>query len=1158
MKVKDLFKKILGNKKDRRFYPDYSDDEFIKIYLKENDKSIPIYTMEDETISLLTRITNLTLSEDKYFLYITYNKIYDLYIDDKKYINNYSYLNLPPLFDGFINIENKGNFNEDKIVKYTFRFKNGQPDDIKVYKRNILLVNGEYSVLPEDIYVFLKDIIAYNTDNQRVGEIGEQFAFLAKVKEYAEKSNILLNSRLREEEKPILIDKIKLNFREEGDLLEIIPFVEEESEEFNERFLQKFDQSEDIKNFYNIRYQGKSRKVIFKNKASAQKIKQNRILRGEKKSKFCKGENELLYDDENFDLSLYGPRVIGMGYLTYRTNPAPTNDKDESWFDFEKVMDLPKIFTNEEIFILQPEHREILQNKLLELEEKSLEIIDVELEKDGAKNKIPMTKEQIVADISRINKSIIGVDKINSINDLEEIKEKIESEPDKKYIEHKGRYINCTEKNFIVKRIDDLKLKNENKKSESKGKESLIIKENLDCLEYEEKAEKHINDKAEIPESLKISLFEHQKEGLCRLQNLYKSSIRTGFLLADDMGLGKTLQILSFLAWLKEKKEGSPVLMVSPSTLIDNWDNDDITNPGEIQKCFTDRLFSTYKIRGTINEEQLEEIGNNDIVLTSYESLRLNHKLLGRIHWKVMICDEIQKAKNATTLVSIALKAQNSDFKIACSATPIENTTLDLWNIMDFAVPGILGSLKDFKKVYVNKINNLKKYDIEERKAINNSLVEKIENNFLRRSKEDELKGLPEKKIKVYMVAANEIERNKTEELNLLKKQGEPALPLIQKMIALGSHQSLITPHTTINIQDLIAQSSKLKALKVIIDEIRGKDEKVLIFSIFKRMQEIIIMALKHWYGIDTSVVNGTINQDKRKGIFDQFRKSQGFNAIVLSPEVAGVGITLTEANHVIHYTRLWNPAKEAQATDRVYRIGQCKDVYVYYPILTYEEDQVMTFDCEQEYIEAFIESSTKGKTPEEKLNKLLIRKKNLLNNFFLAAGESNVNVTDDWDENDNEDEGSISISNVMNVLSADEFESLCSILYKKQGYQTYLTLKSGDKGVDVFLEKEGKYTLIQCKLINSKNIPAGALREVYGAKNVYSNNLGIKIDKLVVIATAQQITKDVQEFATINGIELIMREQLSKLLSEVKVYYSEVTIENENRFSLERIRREL
>lgn len=1168
MGIKDLLKIFINsnNGSQKGFYPDYSQDDKVKIYLKENGKTVIIDDISKEDIFVLISSTNLNISDDKEYLYITYDNLYDLYYDDyNKFSDDYTYFNLPSLYNGFIYIDNDGNFNEHKEVKFTFGFDDGKSYDIKRVKNNIVIVNDEYYLLPKDMYELLKKLIEYNNNAEKNSKIQEQLGFLVPLKQYANKSNLILSQRLQEEEEPIVIDKIKLDFKKDRHSLEIIPVIEGKDEKFNKEFVKKFDESNEIKNFYNVLDNGSSRKVLFKNKNAAEKIKRDRVLTGEKLNQFLRGENELLNDEENFDTSAYGPRVIGLGYLTYRANASMKSEKDESWFDTDLETQNPTLYTNEDSIILNPEHKEVFQKKLVEIEEESLETIEVPIEQDGQTYKVIMKKEEIINEIEKINNAIVDIDKINSITKLNEIRDKINDNPKSKFIEYKGKYI----KNYGIEAVEDRIRYVKNSKNDSrknKREKELLVKENLDTLEYKEDVKQEKRYPIEIPKSLKLDFYPHQKEGFYKLQNLYRTSKINGFLLADDMGLGKTLQLLALLAWIKETEGVGPSLIVAPSTLIDNWDNEDPLSKGEIQKFFCGNTFTTFKIRGTLNGRELEKINNTDIILTSYESLRINHKALAVIHWKVVICDEAQKIKNATTRVSAALKAQNADFKIACSATPIENTTLDLWNIMDYAIPGLLGSRRDFAKSYVNAINNLDKTDSITRKELNNSLIGKIESNFLRRSKEEELEGLPKKIIRVIKVSANPKEREIISSINDKRSSGsENALPLIQRMIALCSHEELIKQNdiksllfSNKEMKLIINNSSKLQALKSILDDIKIKNEKVIIFTIFRKMQQILVGVIKYWYGINSGMINGTIEQGKRKDIFDSFRKSRGFDVIVLSPEVAGVGITLTEANHVVHYTRLWNPAKEAQATDRAYRIGQDKDVYVYYPILTYEENEEKIFSCEQEYIDYFENVSTKGKTPEEKLNRILVRKKNMLNNFFLAAGESKVDVANEWDEEESKESNYVTLYDVINILKPDEFEALCSLIYKKKGYRSFLTVKSGDKGVDVVVEKDNKYSLIQCKLLSNKNITKSALSEVYGATKIYSSYLSIQIENKIVISTAELITNDTKEFSKFNGVEIILKDGLNKLLNENKIYYSEIYLENQDRYSIEKLKNEI
>lgn len=1146
----------LKSSSEKSLVPDYSDPQYIRIFLKENGEQVS-FAM-DENIRALVSLSNAMLSEDSMSLIIPYQDIYIYYFDDEgNPINDYQLLNLPPLFDGIIFIENNGNYAEDDKVTYSFQFRDGKNHHIKRIRENVISVDGRENILPTEMYECLKLVTKYNQDESLARDTTAQFELLSKIKDYAERTNLALNQRLSIESKPIIIDKIKLDFVKTDSGLEIKPILENMSENFNNAFVSAFDHYADIKNFYNIKENGKDVKVIFKNKDSARKLKENRNLTGEKEKDFYRGHNELLEDSDNFDISNYGPRVKGLGYLNYRAIASPSQNNDESWFDFARAYEPPSLYTDELVHPWQPEDQEVLENKLKEMDHSQSAITELEIEHGGESYKVPMNKEQLTYEIEKIRNAIVDPRQIKSIHDLKEIKEKCKNDPNQLYIEHKGRYV----KNFGLEMFEEqIKLLNEQGKNKPKQKDPmLIIKDNLEGLEFSQvvnEQEIHFGNPYETPRSLKINLFEHQIEGVRRLQNLYRVSNVNGFLLADDMGLGKTIQILAFLAWLKEKGELAPSLVVAPTTLINNWDNDDPHQPGEIQKFFLPNTFSTYKIQGVKKNSRIEldKINQCDLVFITYDSLRLNHVWLGKVKWSCIICDEVQYVKNPKTLVSVALKAQNGNFKIACSATPIENTTEDLWNIVDFALPGALGSLNDFKRHYVKPIDTLHHDQLEERKKLNDSLVQKIEKSFLRRSKEDKLPHLPRKKIEVHFIKANELEIERIEDLNRLRQLGEPPLALIQKLIACCSHPRLESADEVnlLPVKNLIEESSKLLYLKEILDEIKAKGEKAIIFTVFRQMQQILFKTIAHWYGIYPHILNGTLSSGKRTSILQDFRSSKGFNIIILSPLAAGVGITLTEANHVIHYTRLWNPAKEAQATDRVYRIGQQKDVHVYYPILTFDENRHLSFDSEDEYIDHFLTQSATGKTPDEKLNRLLVKKKNLLNNFFLAAGNTNIDIIDEWEETLNSNL-SMDVETIEKTLKPYEFKAACSVLLRKMGYETYLLHKNVNSGADILVQKSGVYGLVQCLLKNEAlNWDSN---KIFESKTMYEKQLGIKIQELTVVTTANTIA---EKNHSKNAITYRLHHELAEILNDTPLTYSEIIEEGTHRFTLEALRREL
>lgn len=1158
MTIRDFFKRF-SDKEISSFVPAYLDDEIRISWSNLPEKS----TIElDENMYLLLMQTKVALSDNGRYLYISYDDVYDLYYeDDGNIIDYFKLFNLPELFNGYIKISNLGNYLETDEVKYSFEFNDGMHPAIKRVKFNILTVDGEYKLLPRELYDCLKKVIQYNMDSARNQDTAEQFQLLALIKDYAEKANLALNERLRIENKPIVIDKIKIDFEQTSNGLEIKPWIDNQDKEFNNKFLSAFDRNADIRSFYSIKDNvGNDIKVILKNQEAARKLKRNRVLTGDKERDFFRGINEVLEDD-SFDLSLYGDRVIGYGYLNYRANDSISSDNDESWFDTCNTVEYPSILTNENKIRLYPEDIPNLQNKLVEMEAHQSNTTELEFNRDGGINKLILTKEEIGNEILKLQKAICGPERIKSKKALREIQQIIKQSPNQEYVEYNGHFIRNSGLDYIGTCIDALE--HTKNKGDARNK-ALIIHNSLEDLKYTEPVSDIVfESELKLPRSITVNLFEHQKAGIQRLQGLYNTAKKNGFLLADDMGLGKTIQILTFLAGLKELDQLGPSLVVAPTILLNIWDNPDPLQPGEIQKFLKVNTFDTYRIQGTIQgqlkQNQAQEIiSRSDIVFTTYDSLRLNHVWLGKIKWKVIVCDEIQYAKNPRTLVSNAVKAQNAEFKIACSATPIENSTEDLWNIMDFSRPGILGSLADFRKKFVKPLSRLNNTDIHERSQINEELVKIIGPSFMRRSKEDQLKDLPAKRVIVDSIQMNTCEIRKMMELNQLRSQGEVALPLIQKMVALCSHPRLIQDHNPLSLsaEVLINESSKLKYLQGILSAIQPNAEKVVIFTRFKNMQTILAKAILNWFGIRPLIINGDVSADKRSQFISQFKKSSGFNVIILSPEAAGVGITVTEANHVIHYTRLWNPAKEAQATDRAYRIGQEKEVCVYYPISSYDTSYRKYFDSESEYIDFFLDKSTAEKTPEEKLNRLLVRKKRMLNSFFLAAGDFNVDMVKEWDE-EKANPNQITMKNI-DLLRANEFEVLCSLLYSKMGYRTYLTVQSGDYGVDVVVEKDGNLGLVQSKLLRQECLSREALNDVIGAKSVYSETIGSQVNQLIVMSTADRVTDSVNQVAGLNNVDLLLKPDIESMLIKYPIYYSEIQFENNDRYSLERLRYEL
>jgi SNF2 family DNA or RNA helicase len=1086
-------------------------------------------------------------------LFIPYEMLYDLYYDENGIeISSYEKFGLPPIFKGFLKMENKNNFIQDKEVIYQYDLE-GLDGRYIIQKGNIVksFITGKYRVLPAKAYDLIKQIDEYDSSKQRRSSVANQFEMLGIIKTYADEMDIVLNQRLAEENPPVIIEKIKIDFQDDEEVLEIFPRLSED-EEINKELLGKIYDYEDVKDFYSAEVDGKKIKFVIKHKDSLKNIINNRRNSGEQRLNFLSGTHPLM-EDENIDISEFGPRVKGIGYLNYRSYSITTETSDIDWF--EKDMELPHFYLGSERIVLKPEDEAMLKQKVVDMNIAGVDKIEMSFASEsGDEFKTVLSKSDIKNEIHKLKSSMKNPWDITSQKAIKEILNKYRQSPDAPYIEYKGKYISTAYgKEAFYEQLRSL----EDKKSKTKkGKKSLIIYGNIERKEFTEPEVEKVstNEKAvELPSALKegIKLFNYQQEGLERLQNMYRANPVNGFLLCDDMGLGKTLQLLSFMAWLKENGELKPSLVIAPSSLLNNWDNEDGT--GEIQKFFGNGFFNTYKVRGRIPHMDIEILKEKDIVFTTYESLRMNSIPFGRIHWSCMICDEAQKVKSPRTLVTVAAKGQHANFKIVCSATPIENSLVDLWNLVDYSKPGILGSLNDFQKSYVKQVAG--QSSEEDLKRVNDELYDRIKGYYMRREKDVLPKLLPKKRIKIYKKQANKFE---IDIIDRLRKMEDNKLALIQKMLVASSHIDLISENDIhqMSPQTLIQRSSKLQIVKPILEEVRYKQEKAIIFTRSIKMQQILCKVLRYWFEMEVKVVNGRISDlRKRTDIIDGFRKKKGYNVIILSPDVAGFGLTLTEANHVIHYSRLWNPAREDQSTDRVYRIGQDKEVTVHYPMLSFGNNALEEYDNVEDYVNHYLSIKPSGASPEEKLNILLVRKKNMLMKFFLAVDSSEIRQEDFFGmDSGSESIQSITIDDIdKGIIDAYEFEALIALLFERQGYRTMLTTMSNDNGVDVVCLKGDEVLFVQCKK-GKKVSGREAVKDLLYARELYKKNMGLRDARLVIATNSEDITKS----NDYENIDILAGKQLRERLIQTPIYKDEVDIKNKDRYSFDSMRWEL
>lgn len=499
------------------------------------------------------------------------------------------------------------------------------------------------------------------------------------------------------------------------------------------------------------------------------------------------------------------------------------------------------------------------------------------------------------------------------------------------------------------------------------AKKRLLIKHNFEALDYTEARADRLQmpdgHAPDLPQSLRpeVALKAHQHVGIAWLQHLWDASPHhcRGAVLADDMGLGKTLQLLTFMAACFERDPSlPPALVVAPVALLENWRS-------ELSRFFApempaltlygDTLRALRVSRHELDEELRAQgvtrllkrnwIGDARLVLTTYETMRDLEFALASQQWSIMVCDEAQKIKNPAALVTRSAKKQKVRFRIACTGTPVENTLADLWCLFDFVQPGMLGALSHFSRTYRQPIeakSEAQQAKVEELRAL-------IQPQILHRKKTDVAKDLPapvEHTPCKQLPMSGYQHRLYEGALATLREQRDTN-PSAQLQALHAIRQICSDPHgfaeagtRDLAIERLVNESPKMgwliERLKALAAERTG-NHKVIVFCEFRELQLLLQRVIAAFFGFAPDIVNGDTSADprvahSRQRLIDRFQDQPGFHAIILSPLAVGFGVNIQAANHVVHFTRTWNPAKEDQATARAYRIGQTRTVTVYYP----------------------------------------------------------------------------------------------------------------------------------------------------------------------------------------------------------------------------------
>ncbi|SEA68425.1 Superfamily II DNA or RNA helicase, SNF2 family [Desulfuromusa kysingii] len=650
-----------------------------------------------------------------------------------------------------------------------------------------------------------------------------------------------------------------------------------------------------------------------------------------------------------------------------------------------------------------------------------------------------------------------------------------------------------------------------------------IIKDNIVDDEFTRQVRRRNGSNQELPQGLRSELLPHQRQGLFWLQTNWIEGY-SGVLLADDMGLGKTFQALAFLNWTKALMETGkwsrqPFLIVAPTGLLKNWEEEEskhLVSPGlgNLLRAYGAE-FRPYK--AMLVGRAAQEISKYDWVLTTYETLRDYIRIFIKIDWGVTFFDEVQKIKNPSAMMTDMAKSLQSEFTVALTGTPVENRLADLWCIVDTVQPGLLKDLKSFSRTYESEDGAILP---ESSAKLKKKLVDAPPRVMLRRLKEDHLEGLPAKNSQVIQkpmpeVQAAAYQKAVFEARSAGKKKGK-MLSAIQKFRSISLHPYAYD--VSMDGNEYVKDSARLEGAFEILDQIARKKEKALIFVESKQMQQWLVPYIQQRYELEYApmVINGTVSGPKRQERVKIFQASDqnNFDVMILSPKAGGVGLTLTAANHVIHLSRWWNPAVEDQCTDRAFRIGQKKEVSVYYPMAIHPDISDVSFDSN--------------------LNRLLERKRSLSREVLAPPGGSSADVVDLFNETINEE--SVSSGGLkfglpeIDLLEPLAFEDLVINQLHLNGYQAQRTPLSGDCGADVvvkgLLEAGEPSFVIQCKHTQTQNYCSeSAVQEILNSLPAY-RHISEQLIPLVV-TNARGFTNRAIALSRAHGVRLIGRDEI-------------------------------
>lgn len=407
--------------------------------------------------------------------------------------------------------------------------------------------------------------------------------------------------------------------------------------------------------------------------------------------------------------------------------------------------------------------------------------------------------------------------------------------------------------------------------------------------------------------SFRGDLYPYQHDGWQWLTYIWSEGL--GAILADEMGLGKTIQLIALLA-SPERDEAAPSLVIGPSTLMENWRRElDKFAPG----------LTTIIHQGSRRTGDYRTLLPYDVVITSYDTVVRDSSMFHMIDWRIVILDEAQAIKNPDTARAKAAKELRRRCGIAVTGTPIENRLSDLWSLCDFALPGLLGDRESFE---------LRFPDDRLGAAALEPLTSPI---MLRRRVAEVAKDLPDR-IDIPQVLA--LSEEEAAEYERVRQDTIAEFPRAASLVALTrlrmfcAHPALLDD-VPISVAAGL-QFTKLQRLFEIVDEVFSAREKILVFTSYNRVSDLIVRVVQERYGNYADVINGSTPIDQRQAVVDRFSNEAGSALLALNPKAAGTGLNITAATHVVHYNLEWNPAVEDQASARAHRRGQDRPVTVH------------------------------------------------------------------------------------------------------------------------------------------------------------------------------------------------------------------------------------